>query len=240
MNLKDLAYSNTLYAYRLISKCDCTIDDISKSIESSKIGTIKTINKLVENNFVIKHNMKENNIGRPKVCYSINPNFFCSIVIPDKTHYIVLDITTDGRIIRSFKFAKNYSGLDDDNTLSTLCGKIGTNNIMSLGIYLIADESNFAKNVKYITNIYLEDLLSSAFSDEEKVVILELPNKKAIINHGKFKYIDSSYTTEVISTIVDINILHDFSKISINDLIAYLSRFFAIKQLEKRISQILD
>lgn len=237
MNLKDLSYSNALFAFKCIAKKESTVDEIVKELETTRLGAIKILNKLIENEFIIKYSKKEKQIGRPKVYYKVNPSYYCSILSPLEDYYIIQNITTDGNTLKAFKFEKEFNGFSKYNSLCVLRGIIGRSNPQSLGTFILLNDYNEAPDVEDIQKISIENLIIDSFADDDKTILVEFLDRKALINHGKFKYIDNNITLEYLQTIVDLDIHYNLNNLSVAEIAQRITNYFAIKQLEKRISQ---
>ena len=238
MNLKNLSYSNALYAYRYIAKKERTVDEIAEEIETTRLGANKVLDKLLENKFIIKKSKKEGQMGRPKVYYSINPSYYCTIITPVQEYYIIQNIATNGDTLGVNKFEKEFQGFSPYNALCILRGLIGRENPQSLGTYILLNDFNDAPDVKDIQKISIEDLIFDSFADNDKAILIEFSGRRALINHGKFKYIDNSITPEYLQTIIELDEYYKLNDISNEEIAQRITGYFAIKQLEKRISQI--
>lgn len=238
MNLKNLSYSNALYAFKFIANKESTVDEIAKEIETTRLGAIKVLDKLIENKFIIKYSKKEKMMGRPRVYHAINPNYYCSIISPLDDYYIIQNITTTGKTLKAFKFERRFSGFSEYNALCVLRGVIGRENPESLGSFILLNDYNEVPDVESIKKIIIEDLIYDSFASDEKAILIEFLGRKALINHGKFKYIDNNITPEYLQTIIELDAHYKLNNLSIAEIAQQITNYFATKQLEKRISQI--
>ena len=107
-------------------------------------------------------------------------------------------------------------------------GHIGRNNPKCLDAFLMGENLDSFKHINYITKLELNELLISAYADDEKSVLVEYDGENVLINHKKGRVLKASKSE--IEAIIDIDEYHDFRGKTTKEII-----FIGIQQLTKKL-----
>ncbi len=230
MNLNDLAYSNSLYVLRTISKQEKSAEEIANETDMKYVSVKKILKRLLEKKIIYQRSSETNSIGRPIAYYGINSNYFCALIIKSEYKFDVYYIYTNGKCTKEFDYPAHYA---PSESLRIVRSTIGSYNENCLEMFLFGEGIDSIDDVTKVTKTDMLDLAYQSAKDEEKVVFVALPGCNILINHGKAKIINAS--KEETEEIIDIDEFVDYQTKTNFDFFLETVPKIAIKRLENKI-----
>ena len=234
MKTTDLRRSNAIYIYRSICNNLISVSDIAKETEMSEIAVKKILYNLYNNNILSKYKEQNNEVGRPKIYFGLNPRFYSILIKKESTQFSVKEINILGETINEFVFPLYFNGLNESGSLRMLCATLKQSDGFkyNLGIFVIGQDLDKLDDYSLITKTTETQLILDSLYNEDLVTFATIKDEKYLLNHGKIKKVD--ITAKELSKYLDVDIQINLKTIDDNNLNEAF-RLINIIKLEEKI-----